>query len=65
LKANIPTVKGLVLAGSADFKYELKEATNLSKKLQSIIFSVVDVSYGGENGLSEALERCADTMRDV
>ena len=37
---------GLVLAGSADFKTELSQSDMFDQRLQSIVLSVVDVSYG-------------------
>ena len=41
-----PTVSGLVLAGSADFKTELSQSDMFDQRLQAIILAVVDVSYG-------------------
>jgi len=58
-------VEGLVLAGSAGFKNELMETDMLDKRLLPIIISVVDVSYGGENGLNEAIGLAADALQNV
>lgn len=44
------------MAGSGDFKSELKGYTNLDPRLHSKIISLVDVSYGGVNGLNQAIE---------
>ena len=41
-----PTVSGLVLAGSADFKTELSQSDMFDQRLQAIVLAVVDVSYG-------------------
>ena len=41
-----PNVAGLVLAGSADFKTELSQSDMFDQRLQAVILSVVDVSYG-------------------
>jgi len=60
-----PNVAGLVLAGSAGFKNELMETDMLDKRLLSIIVGVVDVSYGGENGLNEAITLAADVLKNV
>ena len=65
-------VAGLVLAGSADFKTELSQSDLLDavcelepffqlnprrvQRLQAKILKVVDISYGGENGLNQAIE---------
>ena len=60
-----PNVAGLVLAGSAGFKNELMETDMLDKRLLPIIVGVVDVSYGGENGLNEAITLAADALKNV
>jgi peptide chain release factor subunit 1 len=60
-----PNVAGLILAGNADFKTELSETDMLDKRLHPIICAVVDVSYGGENGLSEAINLAADALTNV
>lgn len=60
-----PNVVGLVMAGSAGFKTELSETEMLDKRLMPIICAVVDVSYGGENGLSEAITLAADSLTNV
>ena len=46
-----PTVSGLVLAGSADFKTELSQSDMFDQRLQAIVLAVVDVSYGTSAGL--------------
>ena len=56
---------GLVLAGNAGFKTELSETEILDKRLVPIICAVVDVSYGGENGLNEAITLAADALSNV
>jgi len=60
-----PNVTGLVLAGNAAFKNELAETDMLDKRLHPIIVSIVDVSYGGENGLNEAITLAADALTNV
>nr|AAT39327.1 eukaryotic release factor 1 [Uroleptus sp. WJC-2003] len=60
-----PNVAGLVLAGNAGFKTELSETEMLDKRLLPIICAVVDVSYGGENGLNEAITLAADALTNV
>jgi peptide chain release factor subunit 1 len=62
---DMPNVAGLVLAGSAGFKTELAETDMLDKRLLPVICAVVDVSYGGENGLSEAITLAADALTNV
>jgi peptide chain release factor subunit 1 len=53
------------MAGNAGFKTELSETDMLDKRLMPIICAVVDVSYGGENGLSEAITLAADALTNV
>lgn len=60
-----PNVSGLVLAGNAGFKTELSETDMLDKRLLPIICAVVDVSYGGENGLNEAITLAAEALTNV
>lgn len=60
-----PNVAGLVLAGSADFKNELQGSDMFDQRLQAIVLTVVDVSYGGENGFSQAIELSADCLANV
>ena len=55
IKDDMPNVKGLVLAGSANFKTELSQSDLFDKRLAATIVSIVDVSYGGENGFNQAI----------
>ncbi len=60
-----PNVQGLVLAGSADFKSELMRSDLFDQRLAKIVLKMVDVSYGGMNGFSQAIELSADTLGSV
>ena len=62
---DFPNVAGLVMAGNAGFKTELSETDMLDKRLFPVIVAVVDVSYGGENGLNEAITLAADALTNV
>lgn len=57
-------VHGLVIAGSADLKVELGESALFDPRLRACIIKYVDVSYGGEMGLHQAIELAADCIRD-
>lgn len=46
------TVNGLILAGSADFKTDMEKSNMFDPRLLAKVTKVVDVSYGGENGLN-------------
>ncbi|KAJ7193438.1 peptide chain release factor eRF aRF subunit 1 [Mycena pura] len=58
-------VSGLILAGSADLKSELKQSDMLDGRLAAAVIKVVDVAYGGENGFNQAIELAADALTDV
>ncbi len=60
---DMPNVEGIILAGNADFKFQLAE--NLDPRLKSKIIQVIDVSYGGENGLNEAITLAAEALSNV
>lgn len=60
-----PNVAGLILAGLADFKNELKESDMFDQRLKAIVVKVVDCSYGGENGFNQAIELSADALANV
>ena len=60
-----PNVQGLVLAGSADFKNVLSQSELFDVRLSQIVLNIVDVSYGGENGFSQAIELSADILANV
>lgn len=51
-----PNVTGLILAGSADFKNDLLKTDMFDQRLKPIVIRTVDVAYGGENGLQQAID---------
>uniref|UniRef100_A0A7S1CQV4 Eukaryotic peptide chain release factor subunit 1 n=1 Tax=Bicosoecida sp. CB-2014 TaxID=1486930 RepID=A0A7S1CQV4_9STRA len=65
ITSDAPNVKGLVLAGSADFKTELSNTDLFDPRLKAIIIKTVDVSYGGENGFNQAITLAADALANV
>jgi len=60
-----PNVEGLVLAGLADFKTDLQGSDLFDQRLKPKVIKVVDVSYGGENGLNQAIELSAEALGNV
>jgi peptide chain release factor subunit 1 len=58
-------VAGLILAGSAAFKNDLQTSDMFDPRLLCQVIKVVDVSYGGENGFSQAIELSADALANV
>ena len=62
---NMPNVRGLILAGSADFKTELSKADFFDPRLGSVILQIVDIAYGGQRGLGQAIELVAECLGNV
>ncbi|KAL6271263.1 hypothetical protein ACE6H2_028174 [Prunus campanulata] len=62
---NQPNVKGLILAGSADFKTKLSESGRFDPRLQAKILKVVDISYGGEEGFNQAIKMSQEILSNV
>jgi len=60
-----PNVKGLILAGSANFKNDLSSSDLFDKRLADVVLKIVDVSYGGENGLSQAISLSESSLTNV
>lgn len=60
-----PNITGLILAGLADFKNELAASDMMDQRLVPKIIKIVDVSYGGENGLNQAIELSAEVLSNV
>eukprot|EP01094_Clydonella_sp_ATCC50884_P026495 TRINITY_DN727_c0_g1_i1.p1 TRINITY_DN727_c0_g1~~TRINITY_DN727_c0_g1_i1.p1 ORF type:complete len:460 (+),score=212.03 TRINITY_DN727_c0_g1_i1:98-1381(+) len=60
-----PNVAGLVLAGLADFKTDLQSSDMFDQRLKPKVIKVVDVSYGGENGLNQAIELASEALGNV
>jgi len=48
----MPNVKGIVMAGSADFKTVIGQSDFFDKRLKAVQIATFDVAYGGENGLN-------------
>lgn len=62
---NKPNVRGLVLAGSAEFKNDLQASDLFDQRLLKVVLKTVDVSYGGEAGFNQAIELAAETLSNV
>jgi peptide chain release factor subunit 1 len=60
-----PNVRGLILAGSGDFKRELNTSDMFDQRLSSQVIKIVDVSYGGLNGFNQAIELAQDALGNV
>lgn len=55
IENNKPNVDGIIIAGSANFKNVLYENSLFDDRLKKIVISIIDVSYGMENGLNQAI----------
>lgn len=60
-----PTVVGMILAGSAEFKLKLNQSDIFDPRLQALVMKIVDVSYGGENGFNQAIELASDCLANI
>ncbi len=58
-------VKGLVLAGSADFKNDLARSDAFDPRLLKQVIKTVDVSYGMDMGFNQAIELASETLSNV
>ncbi len=50
------SVKGIILAGLADFKTELYNSALFDQRLKTKVIKIVDVSYGGQSGYNQAIQ---------
>jgi peptide chain release factor subunit 1 len=53
---------GLILAGSADLKIELGVSDLFDQRLKCKILKYVDVAYGGQAGLNQAIELASECL---
>lgn len=60
-----PNVSGLIFAGPADFKTELRNSDMLDARLKEKVLKLVDVSYGGDNGFNQAIDQCGEILENV
>lgn len=57
----LPNVEGIIIAGSAQFKSELQ----LDGRLSPLVLGTLDISYGNETGLREAIGKSIDLLGDA
>jgi len=58
-------VKGIILAGSADFKTNLATSDQFDGRLLKQVIKTVDVSYGMDMGFNQAIELSAECLSNV
>lgn len=61
----LPNVSGLIVAGVAMLKRDLVESEHFDNRLKKIIKQVIDISYGGEAGLKQAIQLSAETLEGL
>lgn len=64
-KTNLPNVKGLFIAGSADLKDQFATLPSFDPRLKEILIRVVTVSYGGNSGFMEAVKLCQKDLENI
>jgi len=62
---NKVNVDGIVLAGCADFKNDLYQSDMLDQRIKAKVAKIVDVGYGGENGLNQAIEQSEEVLQNI
>lgn len=62
---DMPNVQGLILAGSSIFKYELTKSDLFDQRLRPLIKNMIDVNYGAEMGLEQAIILSKDTLSNA
>ena len=62
---DLPNVKGLILAGSADFKSELDKSAHLDPRLKEVVLQTIDISYGGISGFNQAIQLSSSLLANV
>jgi len=60
-----PNINGLIIGGLADLKSELCKSDLFDKRLKPILLKVVDIGYGGESGLNEAINNSQDVISSI
>ena len=65
IKDDKVSVKGLILAGSAEFKNDLSTTDLLDARIKEKIIKVVDIAYGGLQGFSQAIEMSKECLGNL
>lgn len=58
-------IKGIFIAGSADFKTVLYESNLFDKRLKEKVIKVLDIGYGGNQGFNHAITNCQEDLKNV
>ena len=60
-----PNVRGIVIGGSADLKTVLQQSDHFDMRLRPLVLCSVDISYGMDQGLSQAITMAEEALSDV
>ena len=62
---NTVNVEGIYFCGSGDIKNEVFKDTYFDSRIQRKILKIVDIQYGGNRGLQEALNQLKEELSDL
>lgn len=65
LNDGVAHVSGIIIAGSAELKSEFSKSEFLGPNLQAIVITVIDIAYGGNAGLNEAIKKSRNMLRNL
>jgi len=65
INGTIVRVKNIILAGNAEFKQILAESEILDKRIRTSIIKILDVAYGQQRGLYEAIQQSKTFLADL
>jgi peptide chain release factor subunit 1 len=60
-----PNVKGLILAGSAEFKETLYASDLFDPRLKAVVMKIVDIQHSGDVGFNQAIDQSKDVLSSV
>lgn len=60
-----PNIKGLVLAGSAEFKETLFASDLFDPRLKAVVIKIVDIQHSGDVGFNQAIDQAKDVLSGV
>lgn len=60
-----PNVTGLVVAGGASLKNDLQNSDLFDKRLNNIVLASLDIAYGMDQGLQNAITLAQDVLTNV
>jgi peptide chain release factor subunit 1 len=65
ISENKPNCRGLVIAGSAQLKQDILDCDKFDFRLRPILLGTLDVSYGMDMGLNQAITLASDMLTNV